>query len=134
MQKRELPLLAGELGVEERHPFVVFFEASLLDVSQRGAALVQFRLQNLKRLLSELQIEARHFVSGVKFANIAGFLQHVGADFLAFVSEDEFRFAQLAFGQFYVGEGLRAEDWNVRVDSDGDVVALKVIEEFECSC
>jgi hypothetical protein len=88
-----LPLLAGELGVEEGHPFVVFFEASLFDVSQRGAALVQFRLQNLKGFLSELQIEAGHFVSGIEFANIAGFLKHVGADFLTFVSEGEFGFA-----------------------------------------
>src|SRR5580692_9424754 len=131
LEKRELPLLTGELGIQERHPFVVFFEASLLDVAQRGAAFVQFRLQNLKRLLGELQIEAGHFMGGVEFANIARFLQHVGADFLALVPEDEFRFAQLALGQFYVGEGLRTEDWNVRVDSNGHVVALKVIEELE---
>src|SRR5580692_10594682 len=106
LEKRELPLLAGELGVEEGHPFVVLFEASLLDVAQRGAAFVQFRLQNLKRLLSELKIEARHFVSSVELADIAGFLQHVGADLLTLVPEDELCFAQLAFGQFYVGEGL----------------------------
>src|SRR5579864_4417183 len=130
LKKRELPLLTGKFGVEEGHPFVVFFEASLLDVSQRGAAFVQFRLQDLERLLGELQIEARHFVSGIEFANIAGLLQHVGADFLAFVAEDEFGFAQLAFGQFYVGKSLGAENWNVRIDSDGDVVTLKMIEEF----
>ena len=67
-------MLAGELCVEEGHPFIVFFEASLFDISQRGAAFVQFRLQNLKGFLGELKIEARHFVSSIEFANIAGFL------------------------------------------------------------
>src|ERR1700752_3870527 len=130
LQQRKLPLLAGKFSIEERHPFVVFIETSLIDVSLRGAALGQFRLQNWQRFLGELKIEAGHFVSGVKLANIARFLQYIGADFLASVPQGEFGFAQLAFRQFYVGEGLGAENWNVDIDADSDVVALKVIEEF----
>ena len=108
LQQRELPLLAREFGVEEGHPFVAFVEASLLDVSQRGAALVEFRLQDLQRFLGELQVEARHFVGGIEFANVARFLQHVGAYFLALVAQDEFGFAQLALREFH----CRRRSWS----------------------
>jgi len=44
LQERELTLLAGEICVEEGHPFVAFLEAYFLDVAKGCASLIEFGL------------------------------------------------------------------------------------------
>ena len=44
LEKGQLGLLAGEIGVQEGHPFVVFVQAGLLDFLQGDAVLVELGL------------------------------------------------------------------------------------------
>ena len=84
-----MTLLARKIGVEEGDPFVALIEPSVFDVAKVGSALIEFRLNQLQRLLGEFEIKAGNFSGGVKFAHVALLLLKIEPDLLALVSQGQ---------------------------------------------
>src|SRR5580658_944260 len=130
LQQRQLTALAREIRVQESHPLVIFIQANFLDIAQRGAALVEFSLDELDGLLRQLQIQARDLARRVQFAHILRFLANVQADFLPLISERQFGKLEFTFSQGHIGARFGRVQRNGNLHAGGDVVTLKPFVEF----
>ena len=87
LKKAELSLLASKVCIQVGHPFVIFGQSSLLDLLQRGPALIVLGLFDLEVFLGQLQIEACHLVVGVELTQAVGFLLDLRANLLPLVAD-----------------------------------------------
>src|SRR5438309_2121399 len=125
----QLGLLAAEVGVEEREPLVALIEARLLDIAQVDFAFLELGLQNAEVLLGELQLEAGNFLGGVGLADVARLLPNRGGNFGAPVSQGGFSGVEIDLREADIRLDASAEDGDVHVDPDIEIVALEMIEE-----
>ena len=85
-----MTLLAGKISIEEGDPFVTLIEPGVFDIAKVGPALIEFRLDQLQRLLGKFEVQASDFPGRIEFADVMLFLLQVEADLLALIAQSEF--------------------------------------------